>query len=498
MLPIKKIVIVGGGTAGWMAASHFAKRWVKKGVEIEVVDSSRIATVGVGEGATPTIKRFLSDIDVQEEEWMPQCNATYKNGIRFVDWSTQAGFKSYFHPFYSEGSDRKIMSDFIQSTRLRREGYLIPDHPDLFSTMAYLTNNNQIPVSLSQPNEFAYSYHFDSTLLANFLKKKSLSFGVKHRDAVIVDTCLSDAGDISAVLLESGERIDADFFVDCSGFRSLLMEGALGVEHQSFSDYLLNDAAIALPSSIDDDIPPLTVSTALKNGWAWKIPLTNRYGNGYVYSSSHVSADQAEFELRQHLGLLDANAESKHLKMKLGHLKKPWYKNCVAFGLSQGFIEPLEATALHFVGKSIIDFIESFEPGGFTNKWQDIYNQRILDDFSHIRDYILFHYRTNTRSDTEYWVDAREVGKNNASLEGLLYAWFGCDDLGEEVERQNVGRHFSSASWHCMLAGVGLYPPVNKPQSACPVDVSARVAQFQKEALAFSKHCLTHGKKLKA
>ena len=283
-----------GGTAGWITASALINRWAERNVEVTLIESPDIGTVGVGEGSTPRLKIFLDDIGVEESDWMPKCNATYKNGISFANWSTKPGFERYFHPFVSQ-VDRFTTTAFFFNTLARRQGVDVHAHPDRFSLTARLSENYQGP----KPDEnfpFVndYGYHFDAHLLGEYLKELGKARGVKHLQAKVTDVNLAPDGGIRSLSIEQGEPIEADFFVDCSGFRGALIQGALQVPFRPFSENLLNDSAVVLPTEQVETIGAQTVSTALQYGWAWEIPLTHRIGNGYVYSSAFCSSDQAE------------------------------------------------------------------------------------------------------------------------------------------------------------------------------------------------------------
>lgn len=455
----KRIVIVGGGTAGWMAANLFLQRWHKNGFDVTLVESPDVGIIGVGEGSTPTLKRFFELIDVAESEWMPKCNATYKVSIQFDGWSPDSGVASYRHPFISQ-IDTFTQRAFEVNCRTRRLGLDTHTTPEDFLINGVLAKQGKGPLTPDNfPFRMEYGYHFDSHLLGQFLSELAVSRGGKHIQGKVVDVRRSENGNIKDIQLESGQCIEADFFVDCTGFSSLLMQKSLGVEFQSFKDNLFNDSAVVLPTSIDEqNIPVETKSTALSSGWCWKIPLTNRFGNGYVYSSDYISADQAETELRQHLNVLDSAIESRHLKMRVGQLEKHWHYNCLAIGLSQGFIEPLEATALHLVQISIEAFMDNYEKGQFSEQFQHAYNQFISERFNGVRDYIVAHYKLNTRSDSQYWIDNRENKHLSESLCKLLDAWFQCGDISAEISRQNMHHQFDTISWHCLLSGYGAFP----------------------------------------
>lgn len=459
-----KIVILGGGTAGWMAANLFIKKWYSIGAEITLIESPDVGIIGVGEGSTPTLKRFFDLIEVEESEWMPQCNATYKLNIKFSGWSPESGIAEYSHPFISQ-LDTFTERAFIVNGQTRRLGLDVNTTPEDFLINGYLAKQGKGP---NRPEHFPfrmeYGYHFDSHLLGQFLAELAVERGVKHKQAKVVHVENHEDGSIKTLNTESGEKISADLFVDCTGFASLLMQKNLQVKFNSFKQNLFNDSAVVLPTALPKNIPVETVSTALSHGWCWQIPLTNRFGNGYVYASDYINEDDAETELRQHLGLLESDVEARHLKMRVGQLEKHWHKNCLAIGLSQGFIEPLEATALHLVQVCIELFMSKFEEGQFSNKHQNEFNQKIVDRFERVRDYIVAHYKLNTRNDSEYWKANRENKHFSDSLFHILDVWFRRGDIAQEIQRQKLTTHFDTVSWNCLLAGYGAFPDLEPNQ----------------------------------
>lgn len=454
----KKILILGGGTAGWMTANILAKRWAQYGVEVALLESSDIGIIGVGEGSTPQLKSFFDYLEIDEREWMPACNATYKNGIGFRNWSTKPGFDQYFHPFPAQPDDYSTPV-FIYNSFYRRKGVDLYAHPNRFFLATYLAEHKQGPKPAHHfPFRVGYGYHFDASLVGRFLREKARSLGVAHIDKRVIDVRLTAEGDIKELVTDDQQALAADLFVDCSGFAGLLIQQALKVPFVSFAGNLFNDSAVVLPTPQQDEFSPQTVSTAMKCGWRWSIPLTNRVGNGYVYSSAFCSADQAESELRTALGMLQSDVPARRLKMKVGRVEQHWARNCLAVGLSQGFIEPLEATALHLVQETIVGFAEAYEKGGFTDQQRAAFNQSINRRFEGVRDYIVCHYRVNSRTDTEYWRDNAGNNQLSDSLRAILQAWGNGEDLTKEVERQNIGQYYSPASWHCILAGYGVFP----------------------------------------
>ena len=458
-----RIVIAGGGTAGWMAANYFAHKWSSDRVKITLVESPEIGIIGVGEGSTPTLKRFFEELNIQEKEWMPKCNATYKVSIQFNDWSPASGVKQYRHPFISQ-TDTFTQRAFEVNCRTRRLGLDTHVKPEDFLINGVLAKQNKAPLTPDNfPFRMEYGYHFDSALLGNYLRDVAVGKGVNHINAVISDAALHPSGDISHLLTDKG-NIAGDFFVDCTGFSSTLLQQALGVKFNSYSENLFNDSAVVLPTQVQENIQVETQSTALSNGWCWTIPLQNRTGNGYVYSASHLSKDKAEEELRRHLGLETSDVEARHLKMKVGQVARHWQKNCLALGLSQGFIEPLEATALHLVQICIEYFSDTFEKSGFSINASSKYNSFAKERFDRVRDYIVAHYKLNTRDDSDYWRDNRNNMVLSDSLKSIISTWFNREDLPNEIKRQNIGMHWDSVSWHCLFAGYGAFPPLEKNQ----------------------------------
>ena len=454
-----RIVVLGGGTAGWMAASLMAKRWAGRPLELSVLESPEIGIVGVGEGSTPQLRGFFDVLGIAESEWMPRCNATYKTSIESRGWSTRPGFASYHHPFKNDLDDRSAPAYFFH-TVLRRRDADVWAHPDRYFLNAALAQRRLAPLPAhSFPFRVHYGYHFDAYLIGAYLREWATQRGVRHLEGTVARVEQADDGAIRALHTQDGRRIEADFYVDSTGFRSLLLQQALGVRFLPFASNLYNDSAVAMPTPNDGGaIAPQTTATALRCGWAWHIPLSNRVGNGYVYSSRYLARDEAETELRAHLGVLDADVPARHLAMKVGRVETPWARNCLAVGLAQGFIEPLEATALHLVQETVERFIEAYTADGFGAARRDAFNAEINGRFEGVRDFIVCRYRMNSRTDTAYWRDAAGHDQLSDSLRSLLQCWFAGGDLVAEIERQDIGKYFGVMSWHCLLGGYGVYP----------------------------------------
>lgn len=460
----RRFVILGGGTAGWMAANLFAHRWGDKGVEVVLVESPTIGIIGVGEGSTPTLRRFFDDLGIPESEWMPACHATYKVSIRFEGWSPGAGVESYSHPFISQ-LDTFSERPFHVNCQTRRLGLDVCTDPSRFLFNGWLADRGLAPLTpASFPFRIEYGYHFDSGLVGEFLKARAIENGVTYLQREVAAAEQHGDGSIAALICHDGEKIPGDFFIDCSGFRAMLIQKTLGVPFESFAENLFNDAAVAMPTAAFNDPPCETRATALSAGWAWQIPLRHRTGNGYVYSSRYLDADAAETELRTQLGLLDADVEARHLKMRVGQVREHWSKNCLALGLSQGFIEPLEATALHLVQTCVEIFMDHVDEGGLAETQRLAFNRVIHDRFERVRDYIVAHYKLNSRDDSDYWKDNRANMNMSESLRQILDVWYRRGDLPAEIARQQLNSHFGTTSWHCLLAGYGQFPPLAERQ----------------------------------
>jgi 2-polyprenyl-6-methoxyphenol hydroxylase-like FAD-dependent oxidoreductase len=463
----QSLVIVGGGTAGWMTANSLLQAWPE--AHITLVESADIGIIGVGEGATPFLKQYFRQLDIPESEWMPACDATYKVGISFENWSGVKSAPSYFHPFYSV-LDKPPADLFFHNCGLRRRGFDAPANPNDYFVAAQLAKNNLSPIATStQSIDIDYAYHFDSVKLGQFLRDKAKQKGLLHVVDNVSDVQIANNGDIKQLTCEKNGPLSADFFIDCTGFSARLINKALKRQYLSYADTLFNDAAVAIQTPYEQghSASNQTRSIALNNGWMWNIPLTSRQGNGYVYSQAHISAEQAETELRQKLQIGDdAEVSAKHLKMRIGRLQEHWHANCLAVGLSQGFIEPLEATALMLTQFTVERFIACFAPQQSTiTKVKNDFNQQLNTTFDGIRDYIVAHYQLTQREDTAYWRDNKYNNVTPDILSAILQAW----EEGQDVERVLTHHQeklvYLRPSWYCILAGMGRFPIDLKPTS---------------------------------
>lgn len=392
---IKKIVIVGGGTAGWMTAAALVKSFPKN-MSVTLIESDQIGTIGVGEATIPTIQGFNKLLGIDEVEFMKATQSTFKLGIEFNNWGKEND--TYLHPFGNTGKEcwaadfqHFWLKGFQMGKSAKLSDYCIESKSALAGKFAK-ANNFQIN----------YAYHIDATLYAKFLRQYSEIRGVKRVEGKVINTLFNDSGDISQLQLENGEAITGDLFIDCSGFRGILIEQALNTGYEDWSDYLPCDTAVAVPSEKSTNILPYTRATALKSGWQWRIPLQHRTGNGLVFCSRFMSIDEAKEQLIQNLDT-KALAEPRVVKFKTGRRKLGWNKNCVAIGLSSGFIEPLESTSIHLIMTGILRLLRLFPSDRINQSDIDEYNRQFLKEIEQVRDFIVLHYHVNQKQDTPFW-----------------------------------------------------------------------------------------------
>ena len=461
-----RVVVLGGGSAGWITACLLHHRWADRGGTVTVVESPEIGIIGVGEGSTPQLKAMFDHLGIAEAEWMAACDATFKLGIRFTGWSERPGFESYFHPFPGP-VDLHTEPGFTHNCMLARRGFDVPAHPDNWFLAARLVGEGKGPHPAdSFPFAPSYGYHFDAHKLGAFLRDWATQRGVTHLERRVAKVELAEDGDVAALLCEGGDRIEGNIFVDCSGFAALIAEQALGMRHISFAENLFNDRAVVMPTPNNELFKPQTDSIAMRAGWRWRIPLTTRVGNGYVYSSRYLSDEDAEAELRAALG--DPDGETRLLRMKVGRLERTWTRNCLAAGLAQGFIEPLEATALHIVIATALEFADALEADGFGSGHCDAFNRSIAARYDGIRDYIVAHYRLSQRSDTQYWRDCAANQALSGSLKAMITAWFTHADITAANREHYPVEAYGSMSWHALFAGYGTFPPPEKMRPLPP------------------------------
>lgn len=450
--PLSHIAIVGGGTAGWMAAAALARVLDTRAIAITLIESEAIGTVGVGEATIPPIQAFNALLGIDEAEFLRATKATAKLGIEFVDWRAEG--TRYFHPFGTHGIDFGAVPFEAVWQRARLDGDAAPLEAYSICAEAARLGRFQRPATSGNTPlaHIGYAYHFDAALYAAFLREKAEQWGVRRREGRIVAADRSEDGAIAAVMLESGDRITADFYVDCSGFRSYLLGDILNVPFEEWSHWLPNDRAVAVPSALGPEgRTPFTRSTARGAGWQWRIPLQHRIGNGYVYASSHCSDAAAEALLLSNIEG-PALAEPRLLRFRAGRRSRFWERNCVALGLASGFLEPLESTSIHLVQAGIARLLEMLPVHGGTPADIRRYNRLMATEFETIRDFLILHFHATARDDTDYWRQLRSMALPDSLAERLaIYRASG--RLYREADEL-----FSKTSWLAVLHGQGIDP----------------------------------------
>lgn len=465
---ITRIVIVGGGTAGWMAAAALSTLLDNRSLEIVLVESDEIGIVGVGEATIPPITAYNAMVGINEDDFLAATNATFKLGIEFVDWGAVG--ESYFHPFGPHGQDfRGVHFHQLYLREARRRELSGIDHWSMSAVAARLGRFARpapgAPLPLSQ---LAYAFHFDAGLYARFLRGHAEGKGVKRIEGRIVDVEL-DVGNglVRTLTLADGRSIGGELFIDCSGFGGLLIEEKLGAGYEDWRHWLPCDRAVAAPCALAGQPDPFTRSTARSAGWQWRIPLQHRIGNGLVYSSAYMGRDEAEVLLRSSLEG-ELLAEPRHLSFTAGRRRFAWKANVVSLGLSSGFIEPLESTSIHFIQTGIAKLLALFPDRRFDPAERDEYNRQMAEVFEDVRDFVILHYAATRRDDSRFWNYCRTMRLPD-SLTNKLELWRSKGRLFRE------GRElFGTASWVAVLLGQGLVPTTVEPAvSAVDPDFAA-------------------------
>ena len=468
--PIRDIVIVGGGTSGWMSAAMMSRVLKPADCRITVVEPPGPRGIGVGEASIPSLVSLLKSLDADEAEMMQRCEATYKLGIQFTDWVLPA--HNNWHPFGVCGAkiDGRDLFPFWLAEK-KRSGLQSPYHA--YSLHWAASRAGKSPHSFTTPSPItqtqSYAFHFNAQALAGWLRDLALASGVREVAGSVANAVLGEDGNMTSIVLSSGEVIRGDFFVDCSGFSSVLMHKALNDPFQDWGDHLLCDRAVAFKIPGKRIIPPYTKSQAMPAGWTWHIPLANHVGLGYVYSSRFVSDDEAWSQLQEATSdIADTSVIPRFLKMRVGRQSHFWNRNVLAVGLSAGFLEPLESSGIHLSQIGIELFLKNFPHGANWLPQRDHYNARMASIYDEVRDFVQMHYWLSQRTDTPFWIAARDARLSSALKRRLeLY-----DDAGTLDLLQPEA--FPESSYYHLLTGSG-----RLPRRASALALSVDPAQIQ-------------------
>lgn len=449
---IKSIIIVGGGTSGWMTAAALAKVINPSYCKITLIESDEIGTVGVGEATIPQIQLFNKLLDLDEDEFMRKTQGTFKLGIQFVNWGRKGD--KYIHAFGDLGKDMESIQFYHYWLKMAQMGKAqeLGSYTISGAATEQVKFMRPFDAGNSPLSNIAYAFHFDAGLYARFLRDYSEQRGVIRVEGKVVDVALNaNTGYIESLQMESGEVYPADFFIDCSGFRGILIEQALKTGYEDWSHWLPCNRAWAVPCESAGDLLPYTRSTAHTAGWQWRIPLQHRIGNGHVFSNKYMSEDEARSIL---LNNLDGRplAEPRLLKFLTGKRKKFWNKNCLAIGLASGFMEPLESTSIHLVQSAIARFMSFFPNKSFDKEDVDEFNRQADFEFEKIRDFLILHYHATERDDSNFWNYCRTMDVP--------------ESLTQKIEQfkkngriyRNNNEMFNDLSWFEVMHGQGIHP----------------------------------------
>lgn len=437
MARIEHILVVGGGTSGWLSAAFLARKLganQPNGVKITLIESSEIGTIGVGEATVPPMRTVIASLGLDEAEFMRQTSATFKLGIRFDDWLRTPGETgplpdSFYHAFGEAGRFGRETQEFMAPYWIMNHEHLGQRFGDHTMIEGKLCDAGRGPKRVQDPQfggPMAYAYHFDAGLLAKLLEKVGIENGVEHLVGTVTNVKLAEDGAIEALETKEHGELKADLYLDCTGFSAHLIEKAMGVEFHSLTDSLFCDEALAcqIPyPTADQPIPPFTVSTAQPNGWIWDIPLNNRKGVGHIFSSKYTDIGAAEELLASYVGPAFKDLKTRHLKMRIGSRRQQWSKNCVSVGLSAGFLEPLESTGIHILDIALRRLVEYLPPIEEMPLAAKQFNETMNYCFADIVDFIKMHYALSRRTDSDFWIDNQRADTMTETLRDKLRGW---------------------------------------------------------------------------
>ena len=452
-----RVVILGGGTAGWMTAAAL-QTMVGATTDIHLIESEDIGIVGVGEATLPHLRAFIARLGIDEREFMAATQATYKLGIEFSGFGREG--ERFIHPFGTYGRSLAGVGFHHFWLRARAEGQASRIDEYSFAVMAAEARRFARPAQDGDPIEsFGYAYQFDATLFGPYLRDRATARGVRRTEGRVVSVERDKAGNVSALLLESGARVEGDLFIDCSGFRALLIGKE---EWEDWSHWLPCDRAVAAPCpAASDEIEPYTRAIAMPAGWRWRIPLRHRIGNGYVYSSKHCSDDEARQALLNALES-EALAEPRVLRFSAGRRRRSWVGNVVSIGLASGFLEPLESTSIYLIQTAITGLLEHFPNGTIEPEERAAFNREVDYEYDRIRDFLILHYHATERSDSDFWNHVRTMDIPETLAE-KMELWRTC----ALVPQYRRGL-FLEPSWISVMIGQGIMPHGWDPRTEFP------------------------------
>jgi tryptophan halogenase len=486
---IREIVIVGGGTAGWMAAAALVRLLDRRSLAITLVESDEIGTVGVGEATIPPLIAYNNMLGIDEDEFLAATRGTFKLGIEFVDWGAPG--ERYFHPFGEHGQDfRGVHFHQLYLRERRRRALPALSAWSMSATAASLGRYARPGPDARLPfSQLLHAFHFDAGLYARFLRRRAEADGVRRVEGRIVDSALDGtSGNVASVTLADGRALAGDLFIDCSGFRGLLIEQKLATGYDDYGKWLLCDRAVAVPSLYPGQPDPFTRSTARSAGWQWRIPLQHRMGNGIVYSSAHIADSDCEALLLANLEG-ERLAEPRRLSFTAGRRRLAWNRNVVSLGLASGFIEPLESTSIHLIQSGIVKLLALFPDRRFDPAERDEYNRQMQDVYEDARDFIILHYKITRRDDSDFWNHCRTMDVPD-SLARKIELWRAKGRVFRE------GRElFGTPSWAAVMLGQGLVPEEHEPaaDALAPDMIAEAMDKMRLSYARMAEHMPTHG-----
>lgn len=482
---IRRIAIVGGGTAGWLAASMLA-RALPAGPSITVIESPEVGTIGVGEATIPPFMELLRFLGIDEADFVRRTGSTYKLGIRYRDWRRIGHV--YWHPFGTFGTtiERRPFYHHWQKAKDAGRAPRVIDYNICAALGSERKFRFPTPSARGSAAGVRYALHFDAGLVAAYLREYAQKRGVARVERTVVTATQRADGFIDELVFADGERLGADLFIDCSGFRGVLIERVLETGYLDWSDLLPCDRALAVPTRVAGPRPPYTQASARRAGWHWRIPLQHRIGNGYVYSSRHSSDTAALEDLLEEIG--EPLAEPRLLRFTAGRRRRFWSRNCVALGLASGFLEPLESTSIQLVVNGLHNLLDHFPDRAFDQANIDSYNTELIEEMERIRDFLILHYCLNQRDDAPFWQDCRAV-RLPESLAQRIELYRGTGRI-----RPGARELFTDLSWFFIFEGLGVEPASLDPlideaalARAWPVMLAIR-ADIEREVRAAPSH----------